>query len=89
MSYTESDIGASAFLLAHGLKLLELEIIGPGPRFGFVFDDAKGWAAGLVLDYHDGRECPAKKLLDCLRELKNRLYAEKGLNRNGNGHKFY
>jgi hypothetical protein len=87
MSYCESDIGASAFLLAHGLKLVRLELVGPN-RYGFVFDDPRGIAPGYVADFHDGSQAPAKKLLDSLRELKNQLYAQKGF-RNGNHKSYY
>jgi len=88
VTYTESDIQCAAFLLACGLKLAGLEVVGPN-RYGFVFDDSRGRAPGWVAEYHDGARAPAKRVLDCLRELKNRLYAEKGLNRNGNNKSYY
>jgi hypothetical protein len=87
VTYCESDIQCAAFLLASGLRLLRLESVGPS-RYGFVFDDPEGLAPGWVAEYHDGARTPAKKLLDSLRELKNRLYSEKGRN-NGNNHKSY
>jgi hypothetical protein len=80
--HLESDIGAAAFLLARGFKLLGLEQVGRY-RYAFRFADEGQSAAQAVSEYLDGAPAEAKHLLDSLRTLKDRLYAEKGCNGNG------
>jgi hypothetical protein len=80
-NHTESDIGAAAFLLTRGFKLVGLTRLGPH-RYGFCFSDPDNSAAQETRSYFDGATAEAKALLDSLRDLKNRLYAEKA---NGNG----
>ncbi len=87
-SHVEADIGAAAFLLARGFQLLGLELLGRN-RFGFVFGDEERGADRAVRDYFDGAAAQSKRLMDSLRMLKDRLYAEKGWNGNGNQYRSY
>jgi hypothetical protein len=82
-NYVESDIGAAAFLLARGFRLAGLTQLGP-TRYGFSFADLDGAAPETVQAYHASATIEAKALLNSLRELKNKLYATKGSNGNGN-----
>jgi len=65
--YTTTDLGESAFLIATGHPLRDVETPGPGPRMVFHFD-VKARAAAAT--YYDGALVPAKPHAHAIRELK-------------------
>lgn len=83
--HIESDIGTAAYLSACGFVLLDLVSVGPN-RYAFRFADPNLNASNAAHNYLAGAQAEAKALVDALRTLKDRLYAEKG---NGNRHGKY
>ncbi len=77
--HRESDLGAAAFLVVRGFRLLGLVANGGG-RFSFRFADPDGAAAEAAMGYLQGESVPARALIAAQKDLKNLLYAQK---RNG------
>ena len=81
--FVQSDLGAAAYLLSQGRRLLGLEQIGPN-RYGFRFDDSDGLAEKECAMYFGGALCCALNFGKSIRSLKDQMYAQKTLER-GNG----
>lgn len=81
----ESDLGAAAFLVVRGFRLLGLAA-NDGKRFSFRFADPDGAAAEAAMAYLQGDSAPARALISAQKDLKNLLYARK---RNGDGDGHY
>jgi hypothetical protein len=88
-TFMESDLGAAAFLVVRGFKLIDLVRVG-SERYGFCFDDAVGNAAEAAMGYLQGECVSARELVAAEKNLKGLLYAKKNMrsanNGNGNGY---
>ena len=74
--FFESDLGAAAFLVVRGFRLLEL-VASDGQRYEFCFEDSEGKAADAVMGYLQGECVSARELIAAEKNLKSVLYAKK------------
>jgi hypothetical protein len=85
--FFESDLGAAAFLIVRGFRLLEL-IGTEGQRYRFCFEDTEGKAADAVMGYLQGESVSGRELIAAEKSLKSQLYGKKsgsGRGREGYG----
>lgn len=78
-TFSEKDLGASAFLLVRGHVFQGLEQ-RPDGFVAFVFNDPEGECHDDVLGYFNGAACAAQKFAIQLHSLKRRLRSEKERN---------
>ena len=72
--HVQTDINVASFLLQRGFRLQEIRYVASG-RYGFVFDDPRGDAAGAAAEFLADSPAPARSLLNCLRTLKAQLFS--------------
>jgi len=83
--HLETDLGIAAYFLAtNAVPFLGLERIGKG-RYAFVFDGSRADMNRLVNDYFSDAPASAKSVVDAIRKLKDRLFAEKLKENDSNG----
>lgn len=82
--FYESDLGAAAFLIVRGFRLLDL-VAGDGQRYRFCFEDAEGKAADAVMGYLQGECVSGRELIAAEKSLKSLLYAKKSGSGSGSG----
>ena len=85
MDHLERDLGAAAYLLAKGFRLLRLAPQGRG-RYSFRFADPEGHTAEASLGYFQGDSVSAKALVAAEKNLKTLLYTKKETE-NGNAYR--
>ncbi len=82
--FMESDLGAAAFLVVRGFRLIDLVRVG-SERYSFQFEDSMGNAAEAEMGYLQGESVSARDLIAAEKNLKALLYAKKSV-RSGNGY---
>jgi hypothetical protein len=82
--FFESDLGAAAFLIVRGFRLLEL-VGTEGQRYRFCFEDTEGKAANAVMSYLQGESVSGRELIAAEKSLKSLLYAKKSGSGSGGG----
>ena len=79
--HTENDLYAAAYLLAVGIPLTDIRLVGS--RVVFVFDNADGQASSTVREYTAGATIPAREFAAAIVQTKTMLYETKFQNSKG------
>ena len=73
--HLESDLYQAAYLLARGIPLKDLRLVGS--RIIFEFCNRDNQATAAVRDYVQGASLPARDFASAIAETKTRLYTAK------------
>ena len=77
--YRCRDMYLAVALMAHGLKLIEIEKLSNDKRMIFVFKDQED-RKNIVQKYWTYEDnLPSKKVFESLRTIRDRLFSEKAL----------